>query len=100
MNAPTVADALTVDEIIDAMQEVGGWYLRKRKRALVTLWRHKSPATARLVEAWVQERFPLIATANILGVSGMRRLAEAAICELRYHDHGLQTLTDETASLI
>jgi hypothetical protein len=91
---------ITVDEIIDAMREEGGWYLRKRKRVLPALWRHQAPATASLFEAWIRERFPQVATASTLGFYGMRRLAEAVIAELRYHDHGLPTLDDAAVGLI
>jgi hypothetical protein len=90
----------SVGEIIEKMRVGGGWYLRKRKWVLPALWRYTTPATPQIVEAWIRETFPLVPWANYDKPRDMKRLAEAVISHLRYHDCGIPTLTDAVLELI
>jgi hypothetical protein len=99
MSAFRYGDFPSVDEIIEKMRDAGDWYRRKRKYVLPSLWRYTTPANPKLVEAWMRETFPL-PWANYGSPHDMKRLAEAVIAELRYHDHGLPALPDEVVALI
>lgn len=95
MNAPTTSDVLT------AMHEVGGWYIRKRKYVLPALWRSKGdtfvPASPEIVEEWLRATYPWYATAT---KRDRRTGAEAVIAEARYHDYGFPVLQDDTLEFV
>ncbi len=93
---------ITTFEIIDAMREAGGWYLRKRKRAKPALWcTSERTAVAPAVPADVVH-FMCATFQDCAGIDyrSAKLIGEAVIAELRYHDHRLPVIDDATVGLI
>lgn len=96
MNVPTTK------ELLAAMAEAGGWYLRKRKWLRPALWRSASrgafaPATPQVVETWLLATFPVFETYT---KPDLRMVAEGVIAEARHHDHGIPVLDDSNLGLV
>ena len=99
---PAPADFPRVDKVIEAMRAEGCWVLRKRRGVRPALWRTAehgtcAPALPQDVEQWMLATFPQWASTEKTYVL---KVAEATLAELRYHDHGLPTLTDADVRLI
>ena len=92
----------TVKELIAAMDEHGGWYIRKRRGLRPALWKSTkrgfAPATwldvVEFVWEWYAPEFASYTRREL------RMVAEAIVAELRHHDHGLPVLTDSTLELV